>query len=150
MTELAPPRFEQGRAMLLAGIRRHHEYSTSAHSIPEQWRQFEELESIPGQKGTTAYPEKQIFEYMCGVEVTDFEQLPVDLGRMRIPVQHYAVFTHTGHVSALRATWDAIWNGWLPGSGYQPANTPDFELYDERFDPDTESGTIEIWFPVET
>jgi ribosomal protein S18 acetylase RimI-like enzyme len=88
------------------------------------------------------------FEYMCGVEVAAFDAIPRELGRMRVPAQRYAVFTHRGHVAALRATWDAIWREWLPRSGEHPANTPDFERYDARFDPQTGSGEIEIWFPV--
>jgi AraC family transcriptional regulator len=56
--------------------------------------------------------------------------------------------THSGHISGLRATWDAIWNQWLPASGLETADTPDFELYDERFDRATGLGAIEIWFPI--
>ena len=96
-----------------------------------------------------ASPDTGTFEYMSGYEVASFDALPHDLGRMRVPVQRYAVFEHGGHVSGLRATWDAIWREWLPRSGQTPADTPDFELYDERFDPATGLGVIEIWFPVE-
>ena len=86
---------------------------------------------------------------MSGIEVADFGSLPVDLGRMRIPgEQRYAVFTHEENISTLKATWDAIWNQWFPASGCQMAQTPDFEVYDERFNPKTGEGGIEIWFPV--
>jgi predicted transcriptional regulator YdeE len=61
----------------------------------------------------------------------------------------YAVFTHHGHVSTLHTTWDAIWHEWLPRSGYRMANTPEFERYDERFDPRTGSGTIEVWCSIQ-
>lgn len=149
------PRYEEGCAMLLAGVRQNHAYADSMRSIPDRWQQFQRVGQIPGQIGSTTYgvvcannPEREMFEYMCGVEVTDFEHLPVELGRMRIPKQRYAVFIHDGHVSKLKETWDAIWSGWLPESGHQTANTPDFEVYDERFDPKTGLGVIEIWFPI--
>jgi AraC family transcriptional regulator len=31
-------------------------------------------------------------DYMTGVEVTDFSDLPKDLSRLRIPEHHYAIF----------------------------------------------------------
>lgn len=141
--------------MLLAGLRRHHAMAGAAATIPAQWQEFRRLGTLPGQREATAYgvvcgsvPSAGTFEYMCAAEVASFDALPPDLGRMRVPAQRYAVFTHRGHVATLRATWDAIWREWLPRSGHQPANTPDFERYDARFDPRTGEGEIEIWFPV--
>lgn len=157
MTAFEPSRFADGRPMLLAGIRRHHAYADAPRDIPRQWQELVALGELPGQIGKTTYgamcgndPSTRTFEYMCAAEVADFASVPSSLGRMRVPAQHYAVFTHRGHVSTLRETWDAIWSDWLPRSGIEPADTPDFELYDERFDPVTGSGVIEIWFPVRT
>ena len=36
-----------------------------------------------------------------------------------------------------------------PTSGLKPAPTPDFERYDERFNPTAGEGPIEIWFPIQ-
>jgi AraC family transcriptional regulator len=150
------PRYADGHAMLLAGLRRHHAFDAAAATIPAQWAEFREGGRLPGQHGAIAYgvvcgsaPTERTFEYMCAVEVSAFEALPAGTGRMRVPAQRYAVFTHRGHVSGLRATWDAIWHEWLPRAGAQPANTPDFERYDERFDARTGRGIVEIWFPIE-
>ena len=156
MTPIEPSRFAEGRAMLLAGVRRMHTFGGATESIPAQWEALSGLGPLPGQQGTTAYgaicfanPETQEFEYLSGYEVASFDALPREVGRMRVPVQHYAVFTHEGHVSTLRDTWGAIWDDWLPRSGRQPANTPDFEVYDARFDLQTGLGTIEIWIPIQ-
>ena len=142
--------------MLLAGLRRHHGFAESGRTIPEQWLAFQALGRLPGQRADVAYGvvcqsdrARETFEYMSGVEVDAFDALPPAVGRMRVPAQRYAVFTHEGHVAGLRATWGAIWEEWLPRSGVTPANTPDFERYDERFDPRTGSGVVEIWFPIE-
>jgi AraC family transcriptional regulator len=150
-----PIRFAEGRAMLVAGLRRLHAFTEAGESIPAQWRDLQALVPLPGQQGHTAYGvvcgashDTGTFEYMSGHEVASFDGLPPQLGRMRVPVQRYAVFEHEGHVSELRATWDAIWSEWLPRSGETPADTPDFERYDERYDPATGQGVIEIWFPV--
>ena len=52
----------------------------------------------------------------AGVEVTDFSDLPAEFTRIRIPEQHYAVFTHRDHVAGIRRTMNTIWNDWLPSS----------------------------------
>jgi AraC family transcriptional regulator len=67
---------------------------------------------------------------------------------VRIPAQQYVVFTHRGHISTIRSTWHTIWNTWLPGSGHEVADAPDFERYDAVFDPRTGIGEVEIWLPL--
>ena len=152
---VAPTRFADGAPMLLAGLRRHHAFATAGTTIPAQWEAFRSTAAIPWRPGATTFgvvcgsvPEAGTFEYMAGVEVATFEGLAADVGRMRVPAQRYAVFTHEGDASTLHATWTAIWDDWLPGCGLRPADTPDFERYDARVDPATGRGTIEIWFPV--
>ena len=64
------------------------------------------------------------------------------------PKQKYAVFTHRDHISTIRRTVNTIWNHWLPASGLKAADAPNFERYDENFDPLTGDGGLEIWMPV--
>jgi len=87
-------------------------------------------------------------DYLTGVEVRDFSQVPGDWSRLRIPAQRYAVFTHKDHVSAIRRTWFSIWNQGLPGAGLEATGGPEFERYDERFDGRTGQGEVEIWIPI--
>jgi predicted transcriptional regulator YdeE len=155
MSSLQPHRYEQGRPMLFAGIRRKHTFASMAEGIPRQWDEFTQLGKLPGQIGTTAYgaicggdPKTQTMEYMCAVEVQSFDALPKDLGRMRVPAVRYAVFSHDGNVATIRDTWRQIFSDWLPRSGLLSAETPDFELYDERFDGATGEGGVEIWLGV--
>jgi AraC family transcriptional regulator len=88
------------------------------------------------------------FDYIAGVEVSDFSDLPREFARVRIPEQKYVVFTHSEHISTIRRTVSTIWNQWLPASGLQVADAPNFERYDQRFDPLTGNGGLEIWVPV--
>lgn len=155
MGTLQVARYEQGRPMLFAGIRRRHAFANIPRDIPNQWRDFEKLGALPGQIGSTAYgaicsgdPKTQTMEYMCAVEVASFDPVPKELGRMRVPAVRYAVFLHGGPVGTVRETWDDIIARWLPRSGMRSAHTPDFEVYDERFDPRTGLGGIEIWVGV--
>jgi predicted transcriptional regulator YdeE len=142
--------------MLLAGIRRKHTFGRMAEDIPSQWEDFTKLGELPGQVGTVAYgaicggdPKTQTMEYLCAVEVRSFDAVPKELGRMRVPAVRYAVFLHEGNVATIQSTWKAIVATWLPGSGMRSAETPDFELYDERFDAATGDGGVEIWVGVE-
>jgi predicted transcriptional regulator YdeE len=155
LSHLEPVRFEQGRPMLFAGIRREHTFASMGKDIPAQWDDFQKLGSLPAQIGTAAYgaicggdPKTQTMEYMCAVEVASFEGLPKHLGRMRVPAVRYAVFLHAGNVAAIQKTWKQILSEWLPSSGYRSAHTPDFELYDDRFDGATGEGGVEIWLGV--
>ncbi len=153
IVDLEPPRFENGRTLLIAGLGQRYSFETN-HGIPHQWQRFQPyIGNIPGQVGDTAYgvccnaDGAGNFEYIAGVEVANFDDLPSEFSRVRIPAQRYAVFTHRDHVSRLRATVYTIWNKWLPSSGHEHADAPDFELY-SRFDPRTGLGTIEIWLPI--
>lgn len=62
----------------------------------------------------------------------------------------YAVFAHDGHVTQIPATYNAIWNDWLPASGITPAEAPGFERHNDTFDPRTGDGGITIWIPINT
>ena len=151
---IEPVRFVDGPPMLLAGIRREHTYEAAAVTMREQWDEFNAREPLPGEVGTGLYGvmcvnRERDFEYMSGVQVNSLEVLPAGTGKMRVPAARYAVFAHDGNVETVAESWSAIVSGWLPGSGFQPANSPDFERYDERFDKVTGDGGFEIWMPIE-
>lgn len=154
LKDIAEPRFESRNAFLVAGLSARYDYETCGGGIPAQWQRFAPyIGNVPGQVGTDAYgvrfnSDDTGLDYACGVEVSDFSRLPPDLSRVRVPANRYAVFTHSGHVSAIRSTWYAIWNKWLPKSGHQLADAPDFERYDARFDARSGAGEVEIWVPL--
>jgi AraC family transcriptional regulator len=156
LPDLKPPRFEILRPLLIAGLSERYDCETSK-AIPAQWQRFVPyVGNITGQVGWTAYgvrhncDEDSNFDYTAGVEVASFSQLPPEFGRVRIPAQRYAVFSHADHVSAIRRTIVTIWNKWLPESGLQVADAPDFERYGESFDPRTGIGGLEIWIPIKS
>jgi AraC family transcriptional regulator len=151
---LHAPRFESGKPLLIAGIGERYSCESSA-GIPGQWQRFHQsVENIPGRIGKVAYgvccngDDAGNFDYIAGVEVSDFSDLPREFSTVRIPEQRYAVFTHADHISTIRRTINTIWNNWLPGSGLKAADAPSFERYDENFDPLSGNGGLEIWIPV--
>ena len=151
---LPPPRFEIGKAILVAGLGERYNHENGA-GIPNQWQRFHQaVANIPHRKGEAAYgvccngDDVGNFDYIAGVEVSDFSDLPREFSRVRIPEQRYAVFAHKDHISTIRRSVNTIWNHWLPASGLKVADAPNFERYDENFDPLTGDGGLEIWVPV--
>jgi AraC family transcriptional regulator len=154
LTNVEAPRFEILERLFIAGLSERYNSETCAN-IPAQWQRFVPyLGHIPGQVGQTAYgvlcnsDDAGNTEYLSGVEVSDFSRLPAELSRLRIPEQRYAVFTHRDHIASIRRTWFTILNKWLPESGYQAAEGPEFERYGKEFDGRTGLGGLEIWIPI--
>ena len=152
---LQAPRFEDGKPLLVAGIGERYTWESGGPAIPGQWQRFHQsVADIPGRIGKVAYgvccngDDAGNFDYIAGVEVSDFSDLPREFSKVRIPEQRYAVFTHRDHVSTIRRTVNTIWNHWLPASSLKAADAPSFERYDENFDPLTGDGGLEIWVPV--
>ncbi len=152
---LQPPRFETSKPLLVAGLGERYTWESGGPAIPGQWQRFHQsVENIPGRIGKVAYgvccngDDAGNFDYITGVEVADFSDLPREFSRVRIPEQRYAVFAHRDHVSTIRRTINTIWNQWLPASGLKAADAPNFERYDENFDSFTGNGGLEIWVPV--
>lgn len=154
MDSIHPIRFEEGQAMLLAGLRRWHTHAGAPQTIPLQWADFTTGELFPNRKagcvsyGVLCAARPGEFEYMTAIEVQTFDGLAPNSGRMRIPPLRFAVFQHEGPVSSIYMTWRAIWEQWLPNSGMKPVHAPEFERYDHRYNPVTRDGIIEIWSPV--
>jgi AraC family transcriptional regulator len=152
--DLHAPRFETSKPLLVAGIGERYNHENGA-GIPGQWQRFHQaVANIPGRIGQVAYgvccngDDSGNFDYIAGVEVSDFSDLPREFSRVRIPEARYAVFTHRDHISTIRRSINTIWNHWLPASGLEAADAPNFERYDENFDPLTGNGGLEIWVPV--
>jgi AraC family transcriptional regulator len=153
--QLSPPRFENHGPMLVVGLMERYTQATRA-GIPAQWQRFiPHIGHVPGQANADAYgvcyntDDEANMDYLCGVEVRNFANVPQDLERLRIPSHHYAVFDHRDHISSLQETYKSIFGHWLPGSGYEMADAPLFERYPPSFDGRTGAGGLEVWVPVE-
>jgi AraC family transcriptional regulator len=154
LADLTPPRFESHDTFLVAGLSERYDCKTNK-AIPAQWQRFvPHIGHIAGQIGAIAYgvccnpDDDGNFDYIAGVEVSSFSGLPPEFGRVRIPPQKYAVFSHADHISTIRRTTMTIWNKWLPESGLEVADAPSFERYNEAFDGNTGLGGLEIWIPI--
>lgn len=154
-TELEPPRFENFRPILFAGLVARYDCQSPA-GIPDQWQVFgPDIGRIPGQVGQIAYgviynfDSDGSFDYMSAVEVSGPSDLPKGLTTLHVPARKYAVFYHRGHIAGIRGTMSAIWGQWLPKSGHKAFEGPTLERYGPEFDPRTGIGGLEIWVPIQ-
>jgi len=155
LTNLEEPHFEIAPAMTVAGLSARYNME-NIEGISEQWERFmPHIGNVPGQVGNDCYGvcrgyDENSFEYIASVEVSGTEDLPDEFISVAIPEKTYAVFSHRDHISEIGKTHYTIWNKWMPESGRELAHTPSFEKYDERFDPETGTGVVEIWVPLKT
>jgi AraC family transcriptional regulator len=158
-TDVGTPRMIDSRPLLIAGLAERHPWG-QPEGVPTQWARFVPyLGNIPSAvEGVTTYGIStdmmhggDSFLMLTGVEVKDVSDLQPELTALRLPAQRYAVLTHRGHISAIRTTVHSIFSRWLPASGMQLSGNPDLiERYDERYDPPTGTGEVEVWISVRT
>lgn len=91
--------------------------------------------------------EAGVWDYLAGYEVSPDAPVPSGMVRKHIPPQTYAVFAVT--LPEIRQTMDAIYQQWLPHSGYKRADGPEFEYYDQDFDPSAGKLGFYVYIPVE-
>jgi predicted transcriptional regulator YdeE/DNA-binding transcriptional MerR regulator len=85
--------------------------------------------------------------YIAGAEVSRVEDLPPGMMSMSVPEQKYAVFPCT--LGTLAATYRHIAEEWQSRPGYEHADAPDFEYYDEEPGPgDPKEMKLSIYWPI--
>lgn len=148
------PRFERERFLLIAGLGERFTPATR-QDIGLLWQRFvPHIGKVPGQVDRKTYgiccnPDGQGgFEYIAGVEISKLDDLPERYRWIEVQPQHYAVFEHGGALQDLPRTFDYIWNTWLPQSGREAADAPEFERYSADFNPRAGTGVLEIWLPL--
>jgi len=151
---LGEPRFVEEQPLLIAGLGERFSRSGS-QAIAALWQRFvPHIGRVPGQLGWETFglccnpDEDGSFEYVAGVLVSRFDELPAEFSRVRLPARRYAVFRHQGHISSIHETFAAIFQRWLPASGLEVADAPEFERYSGDFDPMAGTGQVEVWLPL--
>ena len=154
LLKLSTPRVETLDNKQLFGIVERYNLESAA-GIPNQWQRFVPyLDNIPNKVGKVAYgvcynfDNEGLFDYLCGVEVQADNGLPFGLVQLNLPPQKYAVFSHSGHISEIRSVISAIWNDGMSQSGYEAAEGPMLEKYNETFNSETGLGGFEIWVAI--
>jgi AraC family transcriptional regulator len=92
--------------------------------------------------------------YLACTEVNSVSSIPDGMTLRIIPPGRYAVFTHRGNlgegstVDQLGHTYSYIYGSWLPKSGEELREAPDFEYYDHRFKNNSDDSEMDIYIPI--
>jgi len=150
------PIIKEKDSFMVVGMKDNFTHETSGN-IPQLWDKFvPHIETIPNKTGNHYFGvcegdpnniNAENFTYMACVEVNNLNTIPDGMEGQIIEKQTYAVFTHKGSLDKLGETCNYIWGVWLPKSGHK-YGAIDFELYDERFDPDKRTGEMDIYVPI--
>ena len=152
------PRIVSLPALHLVGMRGRFTKETTSE-IPALWGRFApRMGSVPRRVapdvcyGVCALAKDEagapVLEYTACVEADSMAPVPEGMVALTLPPATYAVFTHTGPIGGIGATWDAIHHRWLAESGLAKEEAPDFERYDARWDPRTGEGPVDIHVAV--
>jgi len=127
-------------------------------------RLFEKLMKWAGPRGLLQSPEVKVLSlYYDDPDITEEDKLRVDasitisadtpvdgeIGKATIPGGKYAIAHFELTPEEYEDAWNAVFGGWLPESGYQPADGPCYELYynDPKEHPENKH-VVDICVPV--
>lgn len=86
--------------------------------------------------------------YLAGVPVSSSSEIPTGMVGRTIAPGTFAVFTHRGPITTIGDTVAEIYRVWLPNSAYEHAHIADVELYDQRFNCESDTSEMEYWISV--
>jgi AraC family transcriptional regulator len=91
---------------------------------------------------------KNTFEKWAAIEVSDFNEVPLNMETLIIPTGKYAVFIHKGPATEADKTYHFIFTQWLPNSEYNVDERPHFAVMTEKYKKEDPNSEEEIWIPV--
>ena len=88
--------------------------------------------------------------YLCAVAVSKLaDPLPEGMVAWTLPAARFAGFLHRGPIWGIGQTVGGVYEDWLPQAPYRHSSLADIELYDERFEPESETSVMEYWISIE-
>ena len=146
------PKFVSKEAFTVVGLLYHG--TNENNDIPAVWTKLMERGADLQAAGKTLDPygvckmpdEDGSFDYLAGFEIVGEFEAPEGMEVWNLPAKTYAVFTTT--LPKVKETYEYIYHTWLPESGYQPADSFDFEYYDEHFNGQDPTSIFYIYIPV--
>jgi AraC family transcriptional regulator len=122
--------------------------------IPQLWRTFGsrivEIKNVINPTIsyglTSAYQEKKGFTYIACVEVGRIENVPQGMVSYTVPEQIYAVFPC--NLAKFRKIYYEVRREWVPENGYELTLGPEFERYDDSYNPRDRKSEFMMYLPV--
>ncbi|MBX7204871.1 MAG: GyrI-like domain-containing protein [Bacteroidia bacterium] len=127
------------------------------------WRQFMQVKNtIPHRVSTDLFSVQvyssgfnpaqfsfdTIFEKWAAVEVSRTEVVPEGMETFLLSGGLYAVFIHKGAAQTGEQTFRYIFETWLPSSGYEWDERPQFEVLGSSYKNNHPDSEEEIWIPI--
>lgn len=155
------PKIESIKPKTLVGL--HVRMTLAENKTSELWRAFlPRAQEINNRSNTlrysiqvydatqdiTTFTPQTAFSKWAAVEASLTEPLPDGMSSITIPEGKYAVFIHHGAASEFAKTFQFIFGKWLPSSGYQFDNRPQFEVMQADYNPFDENAMEEVWIPI--
>lgn len=152
MADRPNPVFRTTEEVLLIGtMATYGSQAEASERIPQQWRAFRltypTLASSSRFYGASPCTGDRKIHYLTGVaqespgNVVGGERLTLEAGE-------YAVVL-VNEPTLLRDTWIWLLRSWLPTSGRQEKNAPEFEQFTSISEAGIPIGPVEIWIPLE-
>jgi AraC family transcriptional regulator len=145
------PQIIDRAGMTVVGMK--HRGRNEHNEIPHLWEQFAprmaEVSSISPAAYGLMYnydPATGEYDYLAGVQVDSSAVVPEGMASWEVPAGTYAVFPCT--LNTIRQTFDHIYNTWLPNSGYERTDAPEFEYYGADYDPNDDDSPMYVYIPV--
>jgi AraC family transcriptional regulator len=133
----------------------HYRGKNEHNEIPRMWQalgprtgEIKNMAPVSVAYGISANMDEETgeFDYIAGFEVSTADDVPEGMVAFEVPGGKYARFSTT--LPRIGDTFDNAYHRWLPEAGLQPAGGPEFELYDERFDPQDPSSEFDLYIPI--
>lgn len=89
-----------------------------------------------------------LFVKWASVAVSSFDFIPEGMETLEIEEGLYAVFNYKGAQSDAAVFFNTIYSEWLPNSGYELENRPQFEILGKNYKNNGPDSEEKIWIPV--
>lgn len=149
-----PVDFETRPAMKLVGLSRRFTEDTMK-TVPALWQELVPwMGRLPGEVAGPTYGVSYDFKdggfsYFCGAETRDPADVPPELTVLDVPKQFCAIFEHHGHISGFQETFKAVWSHYFAHAEVKAVEGYELEIYDERFNLDSDKSVVAIAVPVD-
>ena len=152
MPEQPSPVFRTIEGVLLIGTMAIYDSQAEvSERVPHQWREFRSSHSALGTDsgfyGASPCTGDRKIHYLTGV-AQEGRDGSVSGERLALEAGEYAV-VRVDDAAVLRDTWIWLLGSWLPTSGRQEKNAPEFEKFTDISKAGSPIGPVEIWIPLE-
>lgn len=159
--ELMKPEIIQKETLEVIGVQKDYDepdFSGALSQWQEFWSRNKELDSRDTNcyYGLTVVPTRTrqknnccgVYRYLVAQEFVSGGAVPEGMTRFTIPCQKYAKYTYKGPISGFQAFIMNVWTRYLPESGLEVIESPEIEVYDERFNLESHESEMDYLVPV--